>query len=383
MTRIVVAIALASLVACSGSSGSQGPTGPSGPSGPSGPQGLQGLQGLEGPSGPSGPSGPQGDQGLQGLQGPSGPSGPSGLQGLQGAQGVAGDRGPAGLVWRGTWSATDSYVVSDAVAWNGSAYVALAASTAIEPPSAEWQLLASVGAEGPTGPTGPQGIQGDQGPIGLTGAEGPTGPTGPQGPIGLEGPVGPIGPTGPAGPAGANGVSVTSVAVSAGDANCAFGGARFTSASGDTYACNGTPAPGATYRYAVFDTYDNSWSWLMNNDTSMFGGVPPSSWTDGTATAWNLSPDKELLRTLFTRKGYAGKNALVHAEVRQQYSSTDGRMVLALFRIRNSTGSAIVWAPYFYYTAYSGWGEVASVALNGAGIWSSGEETAPTTRRST
>ena len=182
----------------------------------------------------------------------------------------------------------------DAVAWNGSSYVALAPSTAIEPPATEWQLLASVGAEGPTGPTGAQGIQGVEGPIGPTGPEGPTGatgPTGPQGPIGLEGPMGPTGPAGTPGAAGADGVSVTSVALSAGDANCPHGGSQFTSASGDTYACNGTPAPGATYRYAVFDTYDNAWNWLMGNDPSMFGGVAPSTWTDNNGAAWNLSAD--------------------------------------------------------------------------------------------
>jgi hypothetical protein len=171
---------------------------------------------------------------------------------------------------------------------------------------------------------------------------------------------------GPQGALGADGDSVTSVAVSSGDENCPHGGSRFTSASAETYACNGTPAPGATYRYAVFDTYDNASGWLMGNDPSLFGGIAPSLWTDGQARAFQLSPSKELLRTLFTKKGYAGKNAVVHAEVRQQYSSTDGRVVMALFRVRNTTASPIDWAPVFWYTAYSTWGELASVALNGA-----------------
>jgi hypothetical protein len=170
---------------------------------------------------------------------------------------------------------------------------------------------------------------------------------------------------------------VTSVAVSSGDENCPHGGSRFTSASAETYACNGTPAPGATYRYAVFDTYDNASSWLMGNDPSMFGGVPPSLWTDGSARAVQLSSSKEVLRTLFTKKGYAGKNAVVHAEIRQQYSSTDGRVVMALFRVRNATASPIGWSPVFWYTAYGTWGELASAALNGAEQFVSGGGAGP------
>jgi hypothetical protein len=237
------------------------------------------------------------------------------------------------------------------------------------------------GAIGPAGPAGPQGETGAQGPQGETGPQGATGPqgdTGPQGETGLTGPTGRTGATGPQGDTGlqgapgADGVSVTSVALSSGDENCPHGGSRFTSASGETYACDGAPAPGATYRYAVFDTYDNGGGWLMGGELAMFGGVHPSSWTDGGARAYQLSGDKGVLRTLFTKKGYGGKNAVVHAEVRQQVSSTDGRMVLALFRVRNATASPIGWTPVFWYTAYAGWGEMASVALNGVEAWYSG-----------
>jgi hypothetical protein len=40
--------------------------------------------------------------------------------------------------------------------------------------------------------------------------------------------------------------------------------------------------------------------------------------------------------------------------------------------VRNSTGSPVAWPLNIYYTAYSGWGEQASVALNGANQWNSG-----------
>ena len=76
------------------------------------------------------------------------------------------------------------------------------------------------------------------------------GQTGEPGPQGLQGASG---ATGAAGKDGNDGLSVTSTALAPGDANCANGGSQFTSASGNTYACNGKDgvdgedaAPGGT-----------------------------------------------------------------------------------------------------------------------------------------
>lgn len=131
---------------------------------------------------------------------------------------------------------------------------------------------------------------------------------------------------------------------------------------------------GAVYRWATFSTYHENLGWLMSDAPDLFGGVTPSDWTNGSAVAADLSSDKELLRTLFTRKGYGGKNATVVAEVYQQVSSTNGRAAAALFRIKNSTSGAINWSPHFCYTCFAGWSERASVALNGANSWNSGGE---------
>ncbi len=132
-------------------------------------------------------------------------------------------------------------------------------------------------------------------------------------------------------------------------------------------------APAATYRWATFTTYDNgTGNWALNNDPAFFGGVNPSSWTDGSSTAAFMSSDKEVLRTLFTQKGYAKKNAMIMNEDWYSYSSTNGKLATALFRVSNTTGSAISWTPCFYYSANPGWSEQASVAFNGAGIFASG-----------
>ena len=128
---------------------------------------------------------------------------------------------------------------------------------------------------------------------------------------------------------------------------------------------------GAIYRWAVFSTYGQSIGWYANNDEAMFGGVRPSVWSDGNGMASQMSSDKEVLRTLFTRKGYGGKNAVVAADEWYSYSSSNSKHGAALFRIRNSTKNTINWPVSVYMTCYSGWGERASIALNGGNIWNS------------
>jgi hypothetical protein len=80
--------------------------------------------------------------------------------------------------WRGTWSASTAYAANDGVDYNGSSYVATAATTGSTPPAAPWQLVAQQGSTGPAGPPG------------ASGGTGPTGPAGPTGPQGVQGPPG-------------------------------------------------------------------------------------------------------------------------------------------------------------------------------------------------
>lgn len=134
---------------------------------------------------------------------------------------------------------------------------------------------------------------------------------------------------------------------------------------------------GSIYRWNVFDTYLNNYAWLCENNASLYGGVPPNQWTDSGAMASQMSSDKEFLRTLFSQKGYGGKNALVYSNVFIQFSSTTGRVVVCLFRIRNTMDEAINWTPYFRYTCdWNTFNERASVTLNGANTWSSGSGSA-------
>ncbi len=135
--------------------------------------------------------------GSSGSTGDTGPIGPQGAQGATGASGAKGDPGPVGMVWRGLWNATTAYLANDAVEYAGSAYVALMPSTNSAPPSANWDLLAAVGAKGDPGAKGDTGIKGDPGD------------------------------------------SVVGVSLNVSDPNCPFGGAKFTVGTQVSYACNG------------------------------------------------------------------------------------------------------------------------------------------------
>lgn len=112
---------------------------------------------------------------------------------------------------------------------------------------------AGLGQQGPTGPAGPAGDAGPTGMMGVAGSQGDAGPQGPAGPKGEPGQVvvlvaddggslvidgGIAIVTGPPGPAGAAGQSVVGSGEPPGT-NCAAGGARYDSASGTAYVCNG------------------------------------------------------------------------------------------------------------------------------------------------
>ncbi|PCI79690.1 MAG: hypothetical protein COB20_04320 [SAR86 cluster bacterium] len=268
------------------------------------------IQGERGEVGPEGPAGPRGPAGSGSSGGPAGPQGATGPTGPAGTAGAVGAAGPAGTAG----------------------------------------LAGTVGAAGPQGNPGPAGAAGLQGSAGSAGAQGLTGATGAPGP---QGPAGSTGAQGPQGPAGATGTQ----------------GA--TGTTGATGAAGGSSHSGAIYRWSVFSSYDQNHGWIGANSGSFFGGIQPSNWTDNGATVDSLGTIEEL-QTLFTKKGYASKNALIIADTWTSVSSTNGKMALALFRIKNTTSSAILWPVTAHHTSYHGWGERASVALNGTSVWDSG-----------
>ena len=79
---------------------------------------------------------PRGDKGEQGPQGPQGEPGEPGEDGLD-------------ITWRGTYSASTSYVVNDAVYYNGGSYICIQNTTGNLPTNdTYWNLMAAQGAPG-------------------------------------------------------------------------------------------------------------------------------------------------------------------------------------------------------------------------------------------
>jgi len=100
-----------------------------------------------------GPAGAAGAQGATGPQGIAGPAGATGASGATGATGPTGATGAAGMNFRGSWSQSSNYAVNDAVADQGSTWLATQSSMGVEPSgtTAAWAMLASAGSAGAAG----------------------------------------------------------------------------------------------------------------------------------------------------------------------------------------------------------------------------------------
>jgi hypothetical protein len=197
-----VTLATAGPAGPAGPTGSTGAVGPIGLTGPAGLPGATGIQGVAGPVGATGPAGASGAAGLQGLQGPAGLQGPQGVAGPAGIPGSVGATGPAGatgatgpagpagsggsggMQFLGAYSSTVNYALNDAVSYQGSSYISVAAGNLGNTPGTNasyWSVLAAqgaVGAQGPVGATGAAGVQGSVGPQGAPGAAGVAGAVG-------------------------------------------------------------------------------------------------------------------------------------------------------------------------------------------------------------
>lgn len=228
---------------------------------------------------------------------------------------------------------------------------------------------ASSGLQGIQGPPGPKGDKGDPGSPGQKGDKGDPGAMGLRGEPGIQGPKGDKGDTGAPGPASPVMIGATSNgAGSTGTVPAPLISDRAKFLRGDGTWAQAVPT-GAVFRWATFQTYDQNNSWFAENSGEFFGGIAPSTWTDGSAIAASMSSDPEVLRTLFINRAVAGKNANVISEIVPQASSTNGKMVAALFRVKNTTANSISWTLSFYYTSYVAWDEQASVTVNGANSW--------------
>jgi hypothetical protein len=136
---------------------------------------------------------------------------------------------------------------------------------------------------------------------------------------------------------------------------------QFGSSSGLKGAC--------VYRWMAWSNYAQWYGWYCGNSTEMFAGVNPSNWADGGYRAVHITSDKNSIGGLFSWKGYAMYNANIFVRKNRHYSSTEARFVGVVFRIKNNSGSAQTWTPYYYYTSYGSWSNYASMSINGNELW--------------
>ena len=126
-------------------------------------------------------------------------------------------------------------------------------------------------------------------------------------------------------------------------------------------------------RWGIFSTYDQAQgNWNYGNGGTWTLGIAPSTWTDGSAKIWSITTDKSLWRNVLTKSMPIYPTMAVIQDSWYDPSSTNGHVLIVLFRIKNSTGSAINWAPQFLHTNCGSWSEHTSLTLNGAGNWSHG-----------
>ncbi len=176
--------------------------------GPAGAKGATGATGSTGARGATGTTGATGSTGATGAGGVRGTTGATGVAGATGARGVTGTTGVVGLTFRGAWSASATYIATDAVSFLGSSYISVQHNNLNNLPNSSptfWRLLAQ-GATGATGTAGATGATGARGATGTTGVVGAMGATGARGATGTTGANGITGARGATGPAGATGL---------------------------------------------------------------------------------------------------------------------------------------------------------------------------------
>jgi hypothetical protein len=155
-------------------------------------------------------------------------------------------------------------------------------------PNLNQVLALLVGPEGPPGAAGVAGADGFVGMNGQDGADGLPGAPGAVGPTGADGANGRDGTNGAPGAPGAPGAAVVTVALAAGDPNCADGGAKFTDAAGViTYACNGTGGSG-TSSVVTTNLNPGDDANCVNGGTKFVNGATTTYACNGSVTNGNL-----------------------------------------------------------------------------------------------
>jgi len=133
------------------------------------------------------------------------------------------------------------------------------------------------------------------------------------------------------------------------------------------------------YQYA---TTTSGASYFNEDQSNLYGGVKPSEWGEdqtGNQGSNQMDWSVDSFRALFTRNGplvNLERPQMTHMNVFTESwkgtSSENGRIVAVLFRMYNANPDPTNWYWYFHISCYYGWGEVASISINGKTVWTTG-----------
>lgn len=125
------------------------------------------------------------------------------------------------------------------------------------------------------------------------------------------------------------------------------------------------------FRWKMWNTHPNAnIGWFDENDRNGFAGVAPQKWSDNYGKAWDINNDLESLTRLFNQRIVAPSfGATVCATVDVHYSSTDGTLCGAVFRIRNTADVPRIWQPAITISSWHAWSESATISVNGENTW--------------
>lgn len=232
--------------------------------------------------------------------------------GEQGGNGSGGDNIPPidGIgIFRNGWITAKSYNETDAVYFNGSLFICIAAHTSgngnrPESGTGKWRYVAKGGSDGSKGP------RGEDGKDGTDGEDGKDGYNGVRGPMGGRGATGTDGTNGQDGAVGGDATNLAQMSDTEGIGSAVEGNVLTKKANGKWGPITPTPSGGPNFNQEILTGFPGQTMDGWNKGTANFNpqldpenvfGISPNAVLTKTENGWfTLDPDNYLDRSLIS-----------------------------------------------------------------------------------
>ena len=123
------------------------------------------------------------------------------------------------------------------------------------------------------------------------------------------------------------------------------------------------------FRWGSFSIYDESANTYLFDDTlnSLFGGVPPSTFSNGTIRASDLNLNQ--LDGLLTQEGQGGENTLITQQTFTSQKVEQGHFLVFHFQVRNVSDQEIEWPITMLTSCFGQGNQRSSLAVDGIEAW--------------